>query len=191
MRKLTAIALAALLLVPLLAGPAQAQRGGGHGGFRGGGGGAWHGGGGGWHGGHGGGWGWGWGGFALGLGIGTLATAPYWYPPAYAYPAYPYAYPTYPYPAYSYPAYSYPAYSPPAYTPPPDPGTGGQVNPSTSLSYGSPPAGPPQPPAQGSAPTGGQNCETVTVQGHYETRTVQNGQRATVWIPAYSQQICQ
>jgi hypothetical protein len=176
MRKLTVIVLVALLFVPLLAGSAQAWvRGGG-----------WHGGHGGWHGG-----GYGWGGFALGLGIGALATSPYWYRPAYAYPAYPYAYPVYPYPAYPYPAYSYPTYSPPVYASPPNPGAGGQADPSTGLSYGNPPTNPPQPSAQGSAPSGGQNCETVTVQGHYETRTLQNGQRATVWIPAYSQQICQ
>ena len=180
MRKLTAIVLAVLFLVPLLAGPAQAWgRGGGwHGGGRYGGGSH----GGGWHGG-----GWGWGGFALGLGIGALATSPYWYPPAYAYPAYPYAYPAYPY---AYPTYPYPAYSYPAYAPPPDPGAGGQADPSTSLSYGNSPANPPQPSAQGAAPTSGQNCETVTVQAHNETRTLQNGQSATVWIPAHSQQIC-
>jgi hypothetical protein len=180
MRKLTAIVLVAVLVVPLLAGPAQAWvRGGGWGGH------------GGWHGG-----GYGWGGFALGLGIGALATSPYWYPPAYAYPAYPYGYPAYPYPAYAYPtypypAYSYPTYSPPVYASPPVPGAGGQADPSASLNYGSPPANPPQASAEGSAPSGGQNCETVTVQGHYETRTLQNGQRVTAWIPAYSQQICQ
>ena len=104
MKKLLAIALMGLLLVPLMVSPAWSG-GGRHGG-------------GGWHGGHGGCcWG-GWG-FAAGVGLGALATAPLWYPPAYAYPAYPaYAYPAYAYPAYAYPAYSYPAYSYPAYPPP-------------------------------------------------------------------------
>ena len=110
MKKLMAVALVSLLLVPIL--PVAAQAGGGRGG--------WHGGGGGWHGGgHGGccwGSGWGWAGFAAGVGVATLATAPYWYGPAYAYPAY--AYPAYAYPAYGYPAYSYPAYSYPTSPPP-------------------------------------------------------------------------
>jgi hypothetical protein len=58
----------------------------------------------------------------------------------------------------------------------------------TSVTYGQPPA----PPAgQGSAPTGGQNCQTVTVEGHNETRTLQNGQTITAWVPTYTQQVCQ
>ena len=167
MKKLTAIVLVTLLFVPLLAGPAQAWgRGGG-----------WHGG---WRGGC------CWGGFALGLGIGALATAPLWYPPAYAYPAYPYP----AYPAYSYPAYSYPAYPAPVYAPPSDPGPTGQTSQSTGVTYGTSPASPP-PSAQGSAPTGSQSCQTVTVEGHNETRILQNGQTVTAWVPTYSQQVCQ
>ncbi len=42
------------------------------------------------------------GGFGLGLGLGVLATAPFWYPPAYAYPVYP-VYPA-PVPTYATPA---------------------------------------------------------------------------------------
>jgi hypothetical protein len=125
-KKLTVVALVSLLLVAILAGPAQAQARGGHGGGHGGHGGG-HGGHGGGHGGHGGccwGGGWGWAGFAAGVGVGALATAPYWYGPAYAYPAYgypAYAYPAYGYPAYAYPAYGYPAYSYPAYSYPTSP----------------------------------------------------------------------
>jgi hypothetical protein len=206
-RKLTAVALVSLLLVAILAGPAQAQARGGHGGGHGGHGGG-HGGHGGGHGGHGGccwGGGWGWAGFAAGVGVGALATAPYWYGPAYAYPAYAYpayaypayAYPAYPYPAYGYPAYSYPAYSyptslPPSYAPPADPGALTQPSQSMGVRYGAPPANPAS--VQGSAPTapaGGQNCQTVTVEGHNETRTLQSGQTVTAWVPTYTQQVCQ
>ena len=133
---------------------------------------------------------WGRGGFAVGLGVGALATAPYWYPPAYGYPAY--AYPAYGYPAYSYPAYSYPAYPaaptyPPPATPPVDPGAMSQPSQSTSVTYGS---SPPNPPAVQGAASGGQNCHTVTVEGHNETRTLQSGQSVTAWVPAYTQQVC-
>jgi hypothetical protein len=178
-KKLMAIVLAALLLVPLLTAPADAWvavRGGG----------GWHGGG--WHG-HGCCWGggWGWGGFGAGLAVGTLATAPYWYGPyAYGYPAYPYAYPAYP----AYPAYSYPTTPPPAYTPG---DSGGMVYPSQSVtvSPGQPAYSPPAP--QGSAQMGpqGQSCQTVTVEGHNETRTLQSGQSVTAWVPTHTQQLCQ
>jgi hypothetical protein len=181
-KKLMAVALAALLLVPLVAAPADAWVA--HGG-------GWHGGGGGGGGWHGHGCCWGWGGFGVGVAVGTLATAPLWYPPyAYGYPAYAYpyaAYPAYPaYPGYSYPAYSYPTTPPPAYTPS-DAGAMGQ--PSQSATVSSPAYSPP--PSQGSAPASGQNCQTVTVEGHNETRTGQNGQSVTAWVPAYTQQICQ
>jgi hypothetical protein len=129
------------------------------------------------------------GGFALGVGIGVLATAPYRYPPVYAYPAY--AYPAYAYPGYGYPAYSYPVYSTypaPTYVPP----AGSGASQSTSVTYGTPSSNPP--PVQGStpsAPTGSQNCQTVTVEGHTETRTLQSGQSVTAWVPTHTQQVCQ
>jgi hypothetical protein len=182
-----AVALVSLLLVPILPVAAQAG-GGGHGG--------WHGGHGGWHGGHGGGccWGsgWGWAGFAAGVGVATLATAPYWYGPGYAYPAYAYpayAYPAYGYPPYSYPAYSYPTSPPPNYVPQGDPGAMTQPSQSLGVTYGAPAATPPS--VQGSAPPAGQNCATVTVEGHNETRTLQSGQTVTAWVPTHTQQVCQ
>jgi hypothetical protein len=188
-KKLMAVVLVSLLLMPVLAGPAQAW--GGRGGWHGGGHGGWRG-------------GCCWGGFALGLGIGALATAPFWYPPAYAYPAYAYpayGYPAYGYPAYGYPGYSYPAYSyqaypaPPAYpppaAPPADPGAMTQPSQSTGVTYGTPPSNPPSVQGSAPAPTGGQNCYTVTVEGHNETRTLQSGQSVTAWVPTYTQQVCQ
>ena len=42
--------------------------------------------------------------FFFGFGVGALVTAPFWYPPAYAYPV-----------------YAYPSYAPPAAIPPPPP----------------------------------------------------------------------
>jgi hypothetical protein len=172
MKRLVAIALGALLLVPLMAGPADAWRG-------------WYG------------RGCCWGGFAVGAAAGVLATAPFRYPRAYAYPVYPYpayAYPAYSYPAYGYPpAYPYPAYSYPAYppaptAPPTDPNAAVQPGQATSLSVGTPPS---PPTAASPAPAPGQTCETVTVEGHNETRTGQNGQTVTVWVPAHTQQLCQ
>jgi hypothetical protein len=59
---------------------------------------------------------------------------------------------------------------------------------------GPPPSGAPpgQPPsARGGAPGAAQDCQTVTVEGHAETLVRQNGQRETVWVPTYSQQVCQ
>jgi hypothetical protein len=61
---------------------------------------------------------------------------------------------------------------------------------SATVSPGAPAYYPP-PAAQGSAPTGGQSCQTVTVEGHSETRTLQNGQTVTAWVPAHTQQFCQ
>ena len=127
------------------------------------------------------------------MAVGTLATAPLWYPPyAYGYPAsaYPYAYPAYPgYPAYSYPAYSYPTTPPPTYVP----SDAGAMAPTTSqsatVSSGAPVYS--APPPQGSAPGGGQTCQTVTVEGHNETRTLQSGQTSTAWVPTHTQQVCQ
>ena len=181
MKKLVAAMLVGFLLVPVLAVPAQA--------------------GGGWHGGHSHG-GCCWGGFGVGVGLGVLATAPFWYP-RYAYPAY--AYPVYPYPAYAYPAYASPAYPYPAYgspvypapappPPPPPPESGGAVQPSqsTNMTLGTPGTPVSNPPAAAtSAPASGQNCATVTVDGHNETRTLSNGQTVTTWIAASTQQVCQ
>ena len=77
---------------------------------------------------------------------------------------------------------------PPPPAPPADSGALVQPSQSTSVTYGQPPA----PPAgQGSAPTGGQNCQTVTVEGQKETRTLQSGQTITAWVPTYTQQVCQ
>jgi hypothetical protein len=183
MKKLVTIVAVGLLLVPLMASPALAWRGGGGGG--------WHRGGGGWHGGGGCCWG---SGFGVGVGIGVLATAPFWYPryayPAYAYPAYPY--PAYGYPAYSYPAYGYPVYpapAPPPPPPPPDPGASFQPSQSTNMTLGTPVANPPA--AANPAPAVGQNCAMVTVDGHNEIRTLSNGQTVTTWIATSTQQVCQ
>jgi hypothetical protein len=181
-KKLVAVALAGLLLVlvPMLVAPAEVWADGWHGGH-----GGWHGGG--WHGGHSHGCCWGWGGFAVGVGVGALATAPYWYPPAYygyPYPAYPaYSYPAYP--AYSYPAYSYPTTPPPAYPPQGPPAGDSGYMPQTGQSATVTPAT--MPPA---AP-GNQNCGTVTIDGHNEIRTLPNGQSVTTWIPTHTQQVCQ
>ena len=169
MKKLLAVTLMGLLLVPVMASPALAWRGGG-----------WHG-----HGGC------CWGGFGVGVGVGVLATAPFWYPRyAYPYPVYSYrayAYPPYAYPAYSYPAYGYPAY--PAPPPPPDPGASIPPSQSTSVTVGTPAA---NPPAGGSqAPAAGQNCAMVTVDGHNETRTLSTGETVTAWVPTSTQQVCQ
>jgi len=81
----------------------------------------------------------------------------------------PYAYPPPPYPA-------------PAYVAPPP--------------RGSSPAPPPAPSGQSPAPPGGptgavKGCQTVTVEGHYETRTRQGGQPETLWVPTHQEQICQ
>ena len=142
-----------------------------------------------------------WGGFGVGVGVGVLATAPFWYPR--------YAYPAYAYPAYAYPGLSvsrvrvsglpvpglrvpglYPAYpAPPPPPPPAEPGGAVQPSQSTNMTLGAPVSNPP--PAATSAPASGQNCATVTVDGHNETRTLSNGQTITTWIAASTQQVCQ
>jgi hypothetical protein len=57
-----------------------------------------------------------------------------------------------------------------------------------------PPAGPPPtgstPEAAPSGSTTAQSCQTVTVEGHYETRVLANGQRVTAWVPAYARELC-
>lgn len=115
------------------------------------------------------------GGFWIGLGTGMLLTAPFWYgaPPVYSYapPApypYPYAYP-YPYP------YAYPT-PPPAATP---------TTPTPS------PLSPPAAGAESPGASAARRCETVTVEGHYETYVTAAGQASTVWVPAGPREICQ
>lgn len=176
MKKIGVILLIALLLVPVLAAPADAWRG-GRGGFR--------------H--HGGGGGRFAGGLFLGLGVGALLTAPWWYaPPAYAYPVYS-PYPVY-YPAYA-PAYPPPAYGAaygaPAYTPTyPTPEAVSSAPQGAMQPAPAPPSGS-QPPAAQPPQAAAQNCQMVWIEGHYETRVTADGQRFTSWIPSYQQQVCQ
>ena len=93
---------------------------------------------------------------------------------------------------YAYPAYvpTYPA--PPAYIPPSPrgPGPPRQGGPETAPPTSS--ASPSQAPGTQGAPQGSEpSCQTVTIEGHYETRVRQNGQRETVWVPTHDQQVCQ
>lgn len=169
MKKIGVILLIALVLVPVLAAPADAWRGGrGH--HRHGGGGRFG------------------GGLFLGLGVGALLTAPWWYaPPAYAYPVYT-PYPVYP--AYT-PAYPPPSYGVPAYTPTyPTPEAVSPAPPGAMQPVPAPPSGS-QPPAAQPPQASAQNCQMVWIEGHYETRVMADGQRFTSWIPSYQQQVCQ
>ncbi len=172
--------------------------------------GGWHGGHshGGWHGGHShGGCCWGWGGVAVGVAAGALLTAPLWaYPQVYAAPAYPVYAPPPAYPAYSaYPTYSaYPAYPAayPAYTPgatyitpaepppgvPAPPPPDASALPPTPQAAETPSGSPPHGTTSAAAPP--ENCETLTVAGHWETRTFSNGQRLSVWVPTYTRSVC-
>ncbi len=94
-------------------------------------------------------------------------------------------------PPYTYPAYA-PRYAPPpAYVPPspPAPSPPRQGGPATPPPSG---ASPSQAPGAGGAPQGSaRNCQTVTVEGHYETRVSQGGQRETAWVPTHEQRVCQ
>ena len=89
--------------------------------------------------------------------------------------------------------YPYPGmYPPPAYfgplpptSSPPRPGGSGTAPPPSGASPGQGPG------AQGAPRGAAQNCQTVTVEGHYETRLSPNGQRETVWVPTHDQQVCQ
>jgi hypothetical protein len=92
---------------------------------------------------------------------------------------------------YAYPAYV-PTYPPPAYVPPsprgpspPQPG-GPQTAPTPSSGSPSQASG-----AQGTPQGSQKNCQTVTVEGHSETRVMQGGQRETIWVPTHEQQVCQ
>jgi hypothetical protein len=63
---------------------------------------------------------------------------------------------------------------PPPYTPPPVTGR-------------------PVPPAYGPTSTGpstGRNCETVTVEGHWETVVRSSGQTERLWAPPHTMQVC-
>jgi hypothetical protein len=145
-------------------------------------------------------------GFWVGLGTGALLTAPLWWAP-YGYPyaapyphGYPYASP-YPYPYAAYPyayPYGYPYYEPPpAQAVPPPAGVAPPAaphptptTPTPSPLTPSPPSGAaPAPPAAGEGGIARQ-CETVWVDGHYETHSRPGGQITTVWVPAASRQIC-
>ncbi len=92
---------------------------------------------------------------------------------------------------YAYPGYV-PAYPPPAYVPP-------SSRAPSPPPQGGPPAAPPAsggspsqaPGAQGGPQGTATNCQTVTVEGHSETRVTPSGQRETIWIPTHEQQLCQ
>ena len=90
------------------------------------------------------------------------------------------------------PAYTYPVYAPagPAYIPPspPAPGPPGQPGAAPQPSG----ASPSQAPGAAGVPQGSaQTCQTVTVEGHSETRVTPDGQRETVWVPTHAQRVCQ
>jgi hypothetical protein len=76
------------------------------------------------------------------------------------------------------------AYPPPPYAPPGPPAPG-PYRPGGAATSPPPSTTSPGPP-QGS----GQNCQTVTVEGHSETIVRPNGARETVWVPAYQQPVC-
>ncbi len=132
-------------------------------------------------------------GFVFGFGLGALLTVPFWYRPAYVYPAYTPVYtPVYTYPVYA-PTYpTAPAYAPATVLAPtpqplaPAPPTGAELAPPPAMTPGSA-----TPPASSESPQSAiQACETVWVEGHYETRVMPNGQRYTTWVPTHSQQRC-
>jgi hypothetical protein len=100
------------------------------------------------------------------LGLGAVGLAGCYVVSPYAYPA-------------PVPVAPAPPYVPPSARGPVPPPSGGPATP--------PPAGG----AAAPAPEPGKNCQTVTVEGHYETRVPPGGQRETVWIPTYTQQLCQ
>jgi hypothetical protein len=82
-------------------------------------------------------------------------------------------------------------YPPPAYVYPPrtsgPPPQGGPA-----MAPPPPSASPSQAPAAPGGPGGSaKNCQTVTVEGHAETRVTPNGQRETVWVPTHARQLCQ
>lgn len=93
-----------------------------------------------------------------------------------------YVVPPYPYPV-AVPARPAPVYIPPSAQGPAPPPPAGPTG---------PPSGPgPSAPAAGAAPGSEKNCQTVTVEGHNETRVLPSGQRETIWIPTHEQRFCQ
>ena len=95
---------------------------------------------------------------------------------------------------YAYPAYP-PPYPPPYAVPYVPPSPGGPALPRP----GGPATGPPPssatpslaPGVSGTPQGAAKNCQTVTVEGHYETRVRQSGQQETVWVPTRAEAICQ
>jgi hypothetical protein len=118
------------------------------------------------------------------VGLGFPYGWPYGHAP-YPYPYYaPYYYPHYPYYAYPYAApYPVYVYPPPAASVPPAAAPATPTTPTPSPLT-------PSPPAAGEGATA-QKCETVWVEGHYETHVGPGGQASTVWVPGASRQICQ
>jgi hypothetical protein len=97
-----------------------------------------------------------------------------------------------PYPPYPYPAYI-PGYQPPStYVPPSSgaPRAPGQAG-ATAAPAPSGTSATQAPGVQGAPQGSARNCQTVTVEGHFETRVAQSGARETIWIPTHDQQMCQ
>jgi hypothetical protein len=88
----------------------------------------------------------------------------------------------YTYPA-AVPVHPAPAYVPPSARGPSPPPPGGPATP--------PPAGGSSAPAPGAPAEDEKNCQTVTVEGHNETRVMPSGARETIWVPTHGQRICQ
>ena len=59
--------------------------------------------------------------------------------------------------------------------------------------YPVPASVPPPPPrgAQTAPPGSATSCQTVTVEGHSETRVMPDGRRETIWVPSHQRQMCQ
>jgi hypothetical protein len=91
---------------------------------------------------------------------------------------------------YAYPAYG-PPYPPPGYRPPP--AAGPPPLPPAGPRTTAPPTGAPPGGATGrsDAPEGpGRSCESVTVEGHWETQVRPDGRRESVWVPTRDAQVC-
>jgi hypothetical protein len=99
------------------------------------------------------------------------------YTPGYVYPAYPQQVVPYAAP----PAVSVTP-TPQPLSPAPQTGVERSPQPSTLD-----PAAPRPPAAAAPSP---QSCQTVWVEGYYETRVLPGGQHETAWVPAHSREIC-